>query len=100
MRREMQTKILRNQRGSSLLIVAMILASAFVSAFVVMQNNANVAKIYAQRGAAQAADNLTQLMSTLMADPNVCMQGFDGSGLKFLDAGGAPSTFDMSLASS
>ena len=94
------SKNFSDERGSALLIVLLIVASAIVSALVAIQSNVSISQIYARKSASQSADNVTQMMSTMLADPIICKQGFDGTGVQFLDASGNPANFSQSLASS
>ena len=93
-----------NSRGNAIVIVLVLVASALVSSLAVMQGSVNLAQIYGRKASSQVADNTAQLISSLMSEPNACLNGFDGAGgedgLRFLDSGGAASTFNSSLAGS
>ena len=93
---------MRNSKGNALIIVLILIASVMATSAVVMQNSASVGQIFARKSSSQVADNVAQLISSLMSDPNVCLVGFDGAGsekgLEFLDSSNAPSTFNSSAA--
>ena len=94
-----------NSKGSALIIVLMIVMTISISAFMVLQRSTDITRVQAQKSAAQTADSVAQLISTVLSSRTVCLGGFDGpnpaeAGMQFYDTAGNLSNFNYALASS
>lgn len=81
-------KLFKNQMGSALLPVLIVAASAIAGALIILQNSSSISQLYARKATATIVDNVSQLIGSVVSDPNVCFGGFNqiSIGAKFLPA--------------